>query len=105
MAEFDDSFTGRVWMFVFIFIRLTIKFWRKVGFTPIYFCNENIWIYQITKPCKQLKKLPNNATSYLNVVCIHIDLNLIYPMKPSKFKISLTMKSYDEKTTENYRNF
>ena len=28
----------------------------------------------------------------------------IFPMTPSEFKISIYVESYDEKTTENYRN-
>ena len=28
----------------------------------------------------------------------------MFPMKPSEFKISNSVESYDEKTTENYRN-
>ena len=34
---------------------------------------------------------------------IQINLIWIYPMKPSEFKISILVKSY-EKTTEKYRN-
>ena len=33
-----------------------------------------------------------------------MDLNLIFPMKLSEFKISFSIESYDEKTAENYRN-
>ena len=36
--------------------------------------------------------------------CIHIDLSKIFPIKPSEFKNSISVKSYDEKTVENYRN-
>ena len=32
------------------------------------------------------------------------DLNWIFTMKPTKFKISISVESYDEKTTDNYRN-
>jgi len=31
-----------------------------------------------------------------------IDLNEIFPMKPSEFKISHSIKSYNEKTAENF---
>ena len=34
-----------------------------------------------------------------------IDLNEIFPMKPSESKISLSVDSYDKKTAENFRNF
>ena len=61
VAKFHNSFTRSEWLFVFIFIRLEIVFWRKVGYSPIDFCDTDFWIYQITKPCKQLKKLPNNG--------------------------------------------
>ena len=33
-----------------------------------------------------------------------IDLNGIFPMKSSEFENSIFVKSYDEKTAENYRN-
>ena len=36
--------------------------------------------------------------------CIRIDLSKIFPMEPSKFKNSISVESYDEKTAENYRN-
>ena len=29
------------------------------------------------------------------------DLNMIFPMKPSEFKTSISVESYDEKTAEN----
>ena len=32
---------------------------------------------------------------------ILIDLNQIFPMKPSEFEISLLVESYDKKTAEN----
>ena len=35
---------------------------------------------------------------------ILINLNQTFPMKPSEFKISILVESYDEKTAENYRN-
>ena len=35
---------------------------------------------------------------------ILIDLSKIFPMKLSEFKFSNSVKSYDEKTDENYRN-
>ena len=35
---------------------------------------------------------------------ILIDLNYILLMKSSEFKIPVYIKSYDEKTVENYRN-
>ena len=35
---------------------------------------------------------------------ILIDLNWIFTMEPSEFKISIVVESYDEKTAENYRN-
>ena len=31
-------------------------------------------------------------------------MNYIFPMRPSEFKISISVESYDEKTAENYRN-
>ena len=34
-----------------------------------------------------------------------IDLNEIFPMKPSEFKIFLSGESYDKKTAENCLNF
>ena len=33
------------------------------------------------------------------------NLNQIFPMKPSELEISLQVKSYDEKTDENWQNF
>ena len=30
-----------------------------------------------------------------------MDLHYIFPSKPSEFKISISVESYDEKTTEN----
>ena len=33
--------------------------------------------------------------------CIRIDLGKIFPMKPSEFKNSISVESYDEKTAEN----
>ena len=33
-----------------------------------------------------------------------IDLNHIFPMKPSEFKISISDETYDEKTAENDHN-
>ena len=33
-----------------------------------------------------------------------MDLNYIFPMKPSELKISISVESYDEKTGENDRN-
>ena len=36
--------------------------------------------------------------------CIRIDLSRIFPIKPSEFKTSISVESYDEKTTENYQN-
>ena len=33
--------------------------------------------------------------------CIPIDLSKIFPMEPSEFKNSISVKSYDEKTAEN----
>ena len=36
---------------------------------------------------------------------IRIDLNEVFPMKPSKFDISHSVESYDKKTAENRRNF
>ena len=42
VAELDNSFTGNERMFVFISIRLKIAFIRKVGFSPIDFCDTNI---------------------------------------------------------------
>ena len=36
---------------------------------------------------------------------ILIDLNDIFPMKPSEFKISHSVKSYDKKPLENLRYF
>ena len=35
---------------------------------------------------------------------ILIDLNYIFLMKPSEFKIFISVESYDEKIAENYRN-
>ena len=35
---------------------------------------------------------------------ILIGLNQTFPMKPSEFKIFISVESYDEKTSENYRN-
>ena len=32
-------------------------------------------------------------------------MDMIFPMKPSEFKISPSVENYDEKTAENYRNF
>ena len=32
-------------------------------------------------------------------------MNEISPMKPSEFKVSISSKSYDEKTAANCRNF
>ena len=52
------SFRGNERMLDFFFIRHEIEFWWKVGSS---FCNTNIWIYQISKPCKQFKKLLNNT--------------------------------------------
>ena len=37
----------------------------KIGFSPIDFCDTNILNHQITKPCKQLNKLPKNADTNL----------------------------------------
>ena len=34
-----------------------------------------------------------------------IDLNRIFQMKPSEFKIFISVDIYDEKTAENYRNY
>ena len=56
MVEFDSFFTGSERMFLFIFIRIEIAFYRKVGFSPIDFCDVNIGIYPITKSFKQLEK-------------------------------------------------
>ena len=55
VKEFDNSLTGSERIFVSMFIRLEIAFWRKRFFKPMDFCNTNIWIYQITKPCNQSK--------------------------------------------------
>ena len=33
-----------------------------------------------------------------------MDLNFVFPMKPSEFKICISVESYDEKTAKNYRN-
>ena len=41
---------------------LKSNFWSKVRFSPVDFWDANIWIYQITKPCKQLKQPPNNTS-------------------------------------------
>ena len=35
--------------------------------------------------------------------CIRIDLSKIFPIKPSEFKNSISVESYDEKTVENYQ--
>ena len=35
---------------------------------------------------------------------ILIEMNQIFPMKPSESKISISVESYDEKTVENYWN-
>ena len=35
---------------------------------------------------------------------IQIDLDYIFPMKPSEYKISILVESYIEKKDENYRN-
>ena len=35
---------------------------------------------------------------------IMIDLDYIFPMKPSEYKNSISIESYDEKAAENYRN-
>ena len=35
---------------------------------------------------------------------ILIDLDFIFPMKPSEFKIYISVESYHENTAENYRN-
>ena len=67
VTEFVNSFTWSEQMFIFIFIRLKIALWRKVGFSRIDFCNENIWIHQITKPCNQLKRLPIKVNTKSNV--------------------------------------
>ena len=34
-----------------------------------------------------------------------MDLNQIFPIKPSQFKISLSVESYDKKTFENCQNY
>ena len=34
-----------------------------------------------------------------------MDLNEIFPIRPSELKIFLSVKSYDKKTAEKYRNF
>ena len=61
-------------MFVFI-IRLKIAFWSEVRFSPIDFSNANKWIYQITKPCKLIKKmLINGNINQINI----FTLKLIY---------------------------
>ena len=99
MEEFNNSCKGSERMFVFIFIRLKIEFCKKVGVSPRDFFNGNIWIYQITKPCKLIKKLPNNSNinpmfSYQNscssmgpkiifskkVILFLIDIEEIFPM-------------------------
>ena len=36
--------------------------------------------------------------------CIRIDFSKIFPMEPSEFKNSISVESYDEKTSENHRN-
>ena len=36
---------------------------------------------------------------------ILIDLNKIFTMRPSEFKISVSVESIDEKTAENYLNY
>ena len=40
----------------------------------------------------------------LEIVYILIDSNKIFPMKPSEFRISISVVRYNGKTAENYRN-
>ena len=42
--------------------------------------------------------------SKLKIGLILIDLNQIFPMKPSKFEIFFSVESYDTKTAETCRN-
>ena len=37
-------------------------------------------------------------------ILIDLILNYMFPMKPSEFRISISIESYDEKTAENCRN-
>ena len=61
-AKFDNSFTGSERMFVFIFVRLKITFWKIFWFSSIDFCSANIWIYQNTKTLQAIKQKSNVFT-------------------------------------------
>ena len=61
---------GGIWQFLhkdranvcfYISSDLKLHFEEKLDLV-LDFCDTNIWINQITKHCKQLKKLPNNAS-------------------------------------------
>ena len=39
------------------------------------------------------------------MICIRIDLSMIFTMEPSELKNSISVEKYDEKTAENYRNY
>ena len=59
-----------------------------------------IGIYKITELWKYFKYIFEFEIEY-----ILIDLNEMFPMKPSEFKISCSVESYDEKTAGNDRNY
>ena len=110
-GRFNNSFTGSKQMLGYIFIRLKIPFSRKVGFSLRDYCAANIWICQITKPCKQFKKLPKNANinpmfSHYNSISqfqkisiskklrlLLIDIYEIFPMQSSEFIKSMYFRS------------
>ena len=70
VVEFDYSFTRSERMFIFIFIRFKIAFWRKIGFSVIDFCNTNIWI------TKSLNLASNSKTLDINPMYSHQNSSL-----------------------------
>ena len=92
----DDSFTGNERMLVFILIRLKITFRRKVGFSLIDFYLTYIWIYEIAKPCKQFKKLPNIAIINPIIQYFHIKTHFHGSKISVSNKLILVLINIDE---------
>ena len=51
------------------------------------------------------KKLDKTIFLKCRIIINPIDLDQIFPMKPSEFEISLLVKSYDKEITENHQNY